>query len=1303
MKTILITAICLCAMLITGANAADKPTDIPGTNGVPDLTKGGTLTRVNLRWAGPMGVQFGVWRPKGQKMVDVRQFQVLEIQKGSPADGVLEIDDVVIGADGTGAADVPLFKGAESPLQDLGDAITEAEAHNPALLKLQVWRPVKKAPVDEKRKYAEVDLRNVQKLLTPYTEGHTGVITIKLESLGRYSDTAPYNCEKSKNILRKGTKKLYESGDPGRFFMGILPLLAADDPSNPDNEKIQAKAKEWAHELLSEEQPWSAWGGGVKMIVLAEYYMKTKDPAVPPYLLERAERHARGVSWFGTTGHRFADPKPDGSPSGKVSGYGPINCSGLLGFLGLSLVHEAGITSPVIEAAIERQRIFFGHFFAFHGGIGYGEMPWGLSGVDGDWNGKHALAALALGLQDKQEEKAKYFSKLAALSNVESRQYAHGGPFFGQVFQPLGAGQAGVKAAHLQLNEIRWHLDLKRSWDDTFIFDPTNNKYGGFNYPAHSLLFYALPLKQLYITGRGHKDALKLSDAEFKELQAVKTIDAEKASTRELVAGLFRNDGMTRRAIGTELVKRITANPDDPESADLVNGLIAIAADRTAAKSGRGGALFTLETLKGKSGDLNNPQDLKIVKAMVALLQDPDNSVRFGACRVLQSFHGKFIGPAMKPYKNDLLDAIIATDRPTFPLNEEDPLRWAHGEMSTMLPWVAVDGFDDVDRKKLLLAMRSALNTPNGTGQRIASSLLDELTKQEILEIADAVVNAVKFPPPGNSMGGSGAPQSQSVLAKHLFEEGLLLSYIEGDLNIVLDPKNRQEVKLHKRYGPAAFEMQGFPLLLEAFADITIAAGKIDADTYLEEMMAAPSPGKLTQLKSIYGIKAQDQALKLPSAQTKLGVRARNYGMSTEDQTTYTWRKVYGPGKVNFAPNASGNSKVTTLTFTDKKPGKYLFEVNMSDTLGYNELKETVEVVLYDKNGELPTNNPPRAIPQSLAAVPGLALPITLRGVDPDGDDLGFAITQQPAHGTIDGVGGTITYTADFGHNGKDSFTFVALDGQSVAASATVQINVSDKDQGVVVYEPFDYPTGPIHDRKGGSSFGFSGPWINSRGAQEGAGYTVSAELDAKFAEEFAGKSASLSFAELPSKGGRFVKGREHTTCSRNLDQNLLQQHKLLEPGGEMWFSLFMGGIANQKVTFLTGGGNTFGILGLNKGGFSAFYPVINGAFEKELARYAFRGNPDFRVPKGPNMVVGRCVWGKTDKEPDTVEIYSFYNSSKHGMVWVTEPLSVMKGTIPQEMIQAIEIEQKLEMPLDEFRIGPTRNSVLLGTKPLSN
>lgn len=125
-------------------------TEIPGSKGVPDLTKGGELTRINERWAGPIGIYCGVWRPvqgrdNAHQAKYVRQLLVQEVEEGSPADGVLQQGDVILGADGTGAEEIPLFESAPWAMIPIANAIAAAEVRDPALLKLLIWRPAPKA------------------------------------------------------------------------------------------------------------------------------------------------------------------------------------------------------------------------------------------------------------------------------------------------------------------------------------------------------------------------------------------------------------------------------------------------------------------------------------------------------------------------------------------------------------------------------------------------------------------------------------------------------------------------------------------------------------------------------------------------------------------------------------------------------------------------------------------------------------------------------------------------------------------------------------------------------------------------------------------------------------------------------------------------------------------------------------------------------------------------------------------------------------------------------------------------------
>jgi hypothetical protein len=465
-----------------------------------------------------------------------------------------------------------------------------------------------------------------------------------------------------------------------------------------------------------------------------------------------------------------------------------------------------------------------------------------------------------------------------------------------------------------------------------------------------------------------------------------------------------------------------------------------------------------------------------------------------------------------------------------------------------------------------------------------------------------------------------------------------------------------------------------------------LAGAQVDANAVVELMKKGPEPENMSRLKTIHSIKAARSTLRLPAARTELVADARNYAFPNVDDTTYTWRKVYGAGKVAFAPNASGKSKTTTVSFTDRKPGRYRFEVTMSDTLGYTEVRKTIDVTLYDRRGRLPANRPPRVKSLTLETASGLPTKFVLSGSDPDGDELGYRVTKGPSGGRLSGVGGELTYTPKFGFNGTDRFTFEAIDGQGRTATGTVEFKVSDRNVGVAVYEGFDYPTGSLHNRGEKTSFGFSGPWINSRKSDN---YWVEGRQP--------GKSSSLSYPSLPSNGGRLSKGQRHTRCSRGLDRQLLSNLKMLDPGGQMWFSFFISDGARRSLTF-HGPNTSFGVE-IKGSKDTGVHAILNG--EKGSSRNSWSRSSGLRFARSPHMIVGRCVWGRTDKDPDTVEVFRVFDAPGYGIVLLEDPVSVVKGVIPQEKIDSIGLYADGTAPVDEIRIGPTLHSVMVGTKPL--
>lgn len=1249
-------SVCVLLCLIVRLHAEDGP-----KQPIPDLTKGEELTRINERWVGPVGIYCGAWRPRqrSNEAQWVRQLLVQKIEEGSPADGVLQVGDVILGADGTGAKQVPLFEGATWAMIPIANAINEAEARKPAVLKLLVWR-----------------------------NGETKTIPIQLDYLGRYSEMAPYNCEKSANILKKGIDALLKEEKGDKAGLGVLCLLAAADPDDPRYDAVMAKAKEWAHAL---EEGGSPWFVGPKMMALSEYYMKSKDESIFPKLEALAEHHALGVSWFGTCGHRYSEPQPDGSPNGRIAGYGPITCSGALGFLGLSLAREAGVKSEAVEKSHKAQLAFFGHFGG-KSGMGYGEHAYGIGDSGGDYNGKCAMSGLALSLEEDQREDVKFFAVKAALSTSDIRKYAHGGSFFGQVFHPIGAALGGKKTANLQFREVRWHMDLKRRWDDRWIYDSSGNGYTDFEHAAAALIFYATPLKQIVMTGRDRNPAHEFTEAEFDEVLKVKHYDATKVSLDQLLADLPTCRGFMRGHVGKELARRVKENPEAAESAETIDRLLAMAADPDAGLYGQTGACFALMMIKDRSSEpVKSMRNAEIAEAMISLLGNDTAYIRFAAVRVMQ----KLDAATLRRHADAIMDAIIATARPTFPLDMEDPLQWAHGEMGVLLINNALkDGLDGVNRDKLIPAIRSLLQTPNGGARGASSAILSKLNKEETLAVSDLLVDNIKVSPPGNAMGGNlSTLNSQKALAAHYFEEAISLSVNYGPVEAI-------KSKVPQKFGRAALGMSSAREVMETAGEQML-VNAVDAQELVDSILKGEGPKELDVLKRIDSVTAADPVLKLPTATTQLAAEATNFSAPGEDQTTYTWRKVYGAGKVSFSPNASGQSKTTTVTFTDKKPGKYCFEVAMTDELGLTVVRDTVTVTLNSSSGKLPRNQAPNATSQTLAAVPGVALPVTFSGSDPDGDHLGYIVTQLPAHGVLsdaDGhfieemaaVDGPITYTADFGHEGKDQFRFLALDGQGESAKGTIEFEVSAAKVPVVVYEGFEHPAGVVHGQEGGSSFGFVGPWKNSRGAEDKRYRVHRASLDDP------GKSASVSYSNLPSRDGRLT-GGSHTTASRLLDTKLLAKHGLLKPGGELWFSAFIDGPAKF---YFTAPDTEFGFE-VTSHHQRQVRTMLNGEHFGEVHQ-AWSRSAALRFPDNePQMIVGRCVWGKTDDEPDTLTIYRVFNAPVFGPMLIDKPAAVMQEAIAQETLNAILVNLAENRAIDEIRIGTSPASVMQGTKPL--
>lgn len=297
MKRFIIAAILMVGIHAAGVRADGKEAAMPKP---PDLTHGGKPDNKHRWTLGATGARGWVWSRnvgEGSENTDARQILITDIDKGSPADGVLKPGDVVTGLNGKP------FDGDARRL--FAQAVTEAEREaNKGVLNLAIWRA-----------------------------GKTENVQLKLKVLGTYAPTAPYDCAKSKRIFEQGCEAIARQGfkdADGNIEVSIendmnaLALLALVASGRNEYGALVARYAEKVAEYRPDpgKLP-SSWEYAYNTLFLAEYALATKDKNVMPGLKRLSLEIARGISAVGTWGHGFALPK------GNLAGYGCMNQTGL--------------------------------------------------------------------------------------------------------------------------------------------------------------------------------------------------------------------------------------------------------------------------------------------------------------------------------------------------------------------------------------------------------------------------------------------------------------------------------------------------------------------------------------------------------------------------------------------------------------------------------------------------------------------------------------------------------------------------------------------------------------------------------------------------------------------------------------------------------------------------------------------------------------------------------------------------------------------------------------------------------------
>lgn len=715
MKNTLITF--TCATLFTFAHSALVAGGEKFT--MPDFTKGDTIpSHAKHDWnLGPTGLRGWMFCDK-LVTTDARQIAITVVDKGSPAEGLVAVGDVLLGTGGK------LF--SFDPRTELGRAVTAAETEaGGGKLALTRWRA-----------------------------GQISEVSLKLPVLGTFSATAPFDCPKSQRILQQGIKALAERmSQPayGKQTDGIprslnaLALLASGDPAHRPLVKREAQ---WAAAFST--KGYSTWYYGYVMMFLAEYITATGDESVLPGLSRLALEAAHGQSAVGSWGHKFA------LPDGRLSGYGMMNAPGLPLTIGLVMARDAGVKDPEVAKAIELSARLM-RFYIGKGAVPYGDHPaWTQTHED---NGKCGMAAV-LFQRLGEAQGANFFTRMAIASHGNERDGGHTGNFFNMTWSLPAIGQAGPHATGAWMNEFgAWYHDLARRWDGTFPHqgppEPDYDSYKGWDATGAYLLGYALPLKKIALTGKKPSMVLQIEAAAAQSLIADgrgwtnkdRKSAYQKLSETELLTRLGSWSPIVRERAAGELAARKPAP---------IAAIIALL--DSPSLDARLGACQALEELKSVAAPA--------VPQLRKTLQHSDLWLRVKAGDALAAI-GK---PALLTLP-DMLTRIAIGPTPEDPRAMEQ--RYLCGAVFGKMLNDAKK-LEGVDREQLLTAIARGLQNQDGHARSKISGIYQRLTFDEIKPLLPAILDAVENPAPSGEMFADGVRlNGLKILASHHVEEGI--------------------------------------------------------------------------------------------------------------------------------------------------------------------------------------------------------------------------------------------------------------------------------------------------------------------------------------------------------------------------------------------------------------------------------------------------------------------------------------------------------------------------------------------------
>ena len=442
----------------TAGGPRDIQLDQLDANTIGRLTK---LSPASMRkLSGRMGMRIlpmGITGAYVSEFLKRKEVLVVHVLEDSPAAGVLQLDDIIFGANGR------LFEDPEDPRPEIGNALVESQSPElGGILTLHVVRD--KKPVNLK-----IDLGG------------------KLS----YSDTWPMNCEKTRQIRQAALEYVLKSHpwDRRDFWTPTFLLASGDDRA------LELARRHLCADLkdeYAEGRGGRAWTQGYELTNLCEYYLLTGDSSVLPAIQYHAECMAwaqyRSGSWSHGGGGELAQ-----GPGLVDGGYGEINCAGLGAFIGLCLARQCGIEP--YDTTLPKSIRFYGSFCGANFPYGLGNP--GMRGGRMD-NGMNSMAAMGFYLLGEKEMAQRWARTVCYM--WMGRERGHAEAIFSGAWGPVGAALAPAPEFHAFMNHMKWAYEMGRTREGGLTF-MRGGRWTAANMTAAMGLFLYLPERRLQILG----------------------------------------------------------------------------------------------------------------------------------------------------------------------------------------------------------------------------------------------------------------------------------------------------------------------------------------------------------------------------------------------------------------------------------------------------------------------------------------------------------------------------------------------------------------------------------------------------------------------------------------------------------------------------------------------------------------------------------------------------------------------------------------------------------------------------------